>query len=117
MAEEVSCVSHWRFEEPSWKIRDATYFVDPPYLYNYRYRFKKDNFDYRELAKRVVSLPENTQAIVCEAVCPKTKRVPDYLPFEFFDDRITSRRKASQSHHSKELIYQQVDMISPTGAE
>ena len=31
--------------------------------------------------------------------------MPDYLPFKFFGERITSRRKAHQNHHSKELIY------------
>src|ERR1700722_17049301 len=45
------------------------------------------------------------QLIVCEAICPKTGAIPDWLPFEFWGSRITSRRKANNNHHSKELIW------------
>jgi site-specific DNA-adenine methylase len=104
VASEVGAVSHWRMAEPAW-CAYGTYFVDPPYLYNYRYRFKKDEFDHDELAQNVRSIPRSSQVIVCEAICQKTGAVPNYLPFEFFGNRITSRRKTGQNHHSKELIY------------
>jgi hypothetical protein len=45
------------------------------------------------------------QIIACEAICPKTGSVPYYLPFVFFQERITSRRKQTENHHSKELVY------------
>jgi hypothetical protein len=105
LADEVDEVSHWRFEKPSWNVINATYFIDPPYLYNYRYRFKKKDFSFEKLASDVKNIPVSSQVIVCEAVCPKTGQTPDYLPFVYFGDRVTSRRKASQSHHSREMIY------------
>jgi hypothetical protein len=38
-------------------------------------------------------------------MCPKTQRVPDYLPFAPFGLRVTSRRKKTENHHSKEYLY------------
>ena len=103
VSEEVELVSHWKIAEPSYDDV-GTYFIDPPYLYNYQYRYK-DQVDYNQLARIVRRTEAHSQVIVCEAVCQKTGRVPDYLPFTFFGNRITSRRKEGNNHHSKELIY------------
>jgi len=80
----------------------ATWFIDPPYEFNYKYRSKYP-VDYLRLGQIVSALPG--QQIVCEAVCPKTGRVPDWLPFAHFGNRITSRRKSTNNHHSKELLW------------
>jgi site-specific DNA-adenine methylase len=104
VASEVGSISHWKFQKPDWNT-PATFFLDPPYLYNYRYRTGFPDFNHSKLALTVRTMPATSQVIVCEAVCPKTERVPDYLPFEYWADRITSRRKAENNHHSKELIY------------
>ncbi len=106
IAAEVSAISHWEVKPIPWTLIDCTYFIDPPYEYNYRYAFKREGFSHSELAKRVMAIEYPAQIIVCEAICPKTRRTPSYLPFEFFGDRITSRRKKSENHHSKELIYE-----------
>jgi hypothetical protein len=105
VADEIGAVSHWKFERPVWDLPSTTYFLDPPYLHNYRYRFGKNEFDHGWLANTVRGIPASSQVIACEAVCPKTGAVPSYLPFEHFGSRITSRRKANNNHHSKELIY------------
>ena len=76
VAAEVGAIRHWVFERPTWRFPSATYFIDPPYLYNYRYRFKTKGFDHRELAERVTGIPSPAQVIVCEAICPKTGRTP-----------------------------------------
>ena len=86
----------------------ATWFVDPPYEFNYQYR-SKSPVDYSKLGQIVAALPG--QQIVCEAVCPKTGRVPAWLPFVRFEDRITSRRKSTNNHHSKELLWTSANAI------
>lgn len=106
VAEEVSLVRGWSFHD-DWGAavsvcEPATWFVDPPYLYNYRYRASVE-LDYDTLGDFVRS--RRGQKIVCEAECPKTGRVPDWLPFEFFGERVTSRRKVGNHHHSRELIW------------
>lgn len=106
VAEEFHAVKQWLvFRDACYAFAHsstpATYFVDPPYQYNYQYRQKP--IDYGHLAELIQQL--NGQKIVCEAVCPKTDRVPTWLPFEFWGSRITSRRKAENNHHSKELIW------------
>lgn len=80
---------------------DTTFFIDPCYQYNYQYRGAPT--DYKALAKRVLS--RKGQVIVCEAVCPKTGAIPDWLPFTYWGSRVTSRRKATNNHHSKELLF------------
>lgn len=105
VAEESQAIRHWEFRSKLWNIDNATYFIDPPYLYNYRYRVK--GFDYERMTDAICSLPANTQAIVCEATCPKTEKIPDYLPFTPFAKRVTSRRAAGNHIHSNELIYVQ----------
>ncbi len=117
VADQVGYVKHWRvarwegFEllERHARISPGAYhpdtysfFIDPPYQYNYQYR-SKTPFDYVRLAGICQQLPG--QVIVCEAACPKTGTVPDWLPFSEFGSRVTSRRKAGEHHHSRELIW------------
>ena len=99
VAEEISCIKHWKFEPGAISVnRQATWFIDPPYQYNYKYRSAP--IDYADLAARIHNL--RGQVIACEAVCPKTGAIPTYLPFESWQQRVTSRRK---SPHSKELLW------------
>lgn len=103
VAEEIHAVKHWRVQRIKFD-RPGTYFIDPPYLYNYRYRFAQE-FDHKALVRSIKGIPKESQIIVCEAACQKTGRVPSYLPFEPFASRITSRRKKHENHHSKEYMY------------
>lgn len=108
VADEIQYIKHWAIADnnplynQAYHGRQFTWFVDPPYLYNYDY--KQPMLDYGELSDNVQRV--KGQIVVCEAICPKTQRVPDYLPFKYWASRITSRRKAENSHHSKELIYE-----------
>jgi site-specific DNA-adenine methylase len=102
VAREVEFVKHWKFEQPTYK-EAGFYFIDPPYMYNYKYG--SDDFNYVKLVEQISSIPSKSAILACEAICPKTGTVPDYLPFEFFGNRITSRRKKENNHHSKELVY------------
>lgn len=102
VAEEIHAIKHWKVEECQWD-QPGTYFVDPPYQYNYQYRLK--GFDYDKLKKQVDCLPSTSQIIACEAACPKTGSVPNYLPFVESHSQVTSRRKTANNHHSRELIY------------
>jgi hypothetical protein len=97
-------VRHWRLAQV-YPDRPGTYFIDPPYIYNYRYGFKEEDFDHAGLAQKIAMIPSPSQIIVCEAACQKTGRVPEYLPFKPFGSRITSRRKKTENHHSKEYLY------------
>lgn len=115
VAEEVNAIKHWKFESDGAHVLrvaaelgspSSTWFVDPMYRYNYQYNTKQGH-DYEELGRTVRSLPG--QIIVCEAVCPKTGTVPDWLPFAHFGKSVTSRRKATQNHHSNELIWTSED--------
>lgn len=111
VAEEVHAIKHWQFETDGMRVlrsaielgaESSTWLIDPMYRYNYQYR-NKSGHDYAELGTIAQSLPG--QVVVCEAVCPKTGAIPNWLPFTHFGDRITSRRKATENHHSKELIW------------
>jgi hypothetical protein len=102
LAEEIHAIKHWEFREVTWD-QPGTYFCDSPYIYNYRYGVK--DFDFAQYAANVNALPQGSLAICCEAVCPKTQAVPDYLPFEYSPSQVTSRRKTTENHHSKELVY------------
>jgi hypothetical protein len=108
VAEEVQAIKHWRLADDEQLLISAytTYFVDPPYQYNYQYGAK--GFDWMALGAKLRALPTPHQIIVCEAVCPKTGRQPGWLPFAPFRSTVTSRRKATQSHHSKELLYHRI---------
>ncbi len=103
VADDHHAVKHWKLEQIR-PERPGTYFLDPPNIYNYRYRFK-EAFDHAGLVKKIAMIPPKSQIIVCEAACQKTGRVPDYLPFQPFGSRITSRRKKTENHHSKEYLY------------
>jgi len=108
VASEFHVVKDWKIYENGIELLyqqhlpDVTYFVDPPYQFNYQYKAKA--IDYTKLAQCLRL--KHGQVIVCEAVEPKTERVPTWLPFQPFGSRITSRRKADCHHHSKELLYQ-----------
>ena len=105
VAEEVECIRHWKIAiAPIEYIHDyVTYFIDPPYQFNYQYGCK--NFNWIRLGKLVRTIPKTSQVICCEARCPDTNRIPDWAPFQDFRKVVTSRRKVNQNHHSKEMIY------------
>lgn len=102
VADEVNAIKHWKFEQPSW-IEPGTYHCDSPYFYNYQYKQKR--FNYEQYVANINKIPPGSLIMACEAVCPKTGAVPDYLPFTFSHSQVTSRRKKEENHHSKELIY------------
>lgn len=104
VAEELYAVKHWKVHQITY-VDPGTYFIDPPYLFNYRYRFAPESFNHTELVEDIKSIPKKSQIIVCEAACQKTGRIPRYLPFKPFASRITSRRKKTENHHSKEYLY------------
>lgn len=107
VAEEISAIKHWELEMCLWD-RPGTYFVDPPYMFNYKYGFPRTlSLDYSILAGSIRNVPAGSLVIACEAVCPKTGSVPDYLPFIPSHSQVTSRRKTTNNHHSKELVYVQ----------
>jgi len=110
VARDIERVRHWKaecndgfalLESDLANDTSATWLIDPPYLYNYRYR-NGSKFDHNRLAEAVRGL--KGQVIACEAVCPKTGLVPEYLPFEFFAKTVTSRRASGCNTHSKELL-------------
>lgn len=105
VAEEFHNIKHWKVCDDAFQLMnsdvEATWFVDPPYQMNYQYRSKP--IDYTNLATQVNKL--NGQIIVCEAECTKTGKLPDWLEFKPFRNTVTSRRKSTNNHHSKELIY------------
>lgn len=100
---EVVCVKHWRFGVPEFQP-ETTYLIDPPYQYNHRYGLPKYNHD--ELVLSLSLLPSPAQIIACEATCPKTGRVPNYLPFQPFRKQITSRRRRGLKQYSEELLFE-----------
>jgi hypothetical protein len=102
VADQVNAIKHWQFRQPTW-TEPGTYLCDSPYIYNYQYKVK--NFDYPAYVANVNKIPPGSLIIACEAVCPKTGRIPDYLPFTPSHSQVTSRRKATENHHSKELVY------------
>ena len=108
VAAEFHEIKHWKVVPDGLallragaNIREVTWFIDPPYQYNYKY-FGWD-FPYPDLAQLIHEL--RGEAIVCEAVDPKLGDKPQWLPFTDFRSTVTSRRKADQSHHSRELMY------------
>jgi len=106
VASEIHLVKHWTVVDDGLALmknhlEPATWFVDPPYFSNYKYR--QDLLDYTKLGTTVRNLLG--QVIVCEARCPVTNEIPPWLPFVDSHCVVTSRRKANQHHHSKELIW------------
>lgn len=104
VAEEVNAIKHWMLA-PTTYLVPGTYFIDPPYQFNYRYRFAKDSFSYESLVGSIQAIPAPSLIIACEAACSKTGAVPNYLPFQTSHRQITSRRKTTNNHHSSELVY------------
>lgn len=106
VAEEVYAIRHWQLAPPIDLIDlPSTWFVDPPYLYNYRYRKGLPDFDYDALSSFVQTVHSSSLVIVCEASRKSDGAAPGYLNFQPSHRSVTSRRKPSQSHHSNELIY------------
>lgn len=106
VASEVNAIKHWKFSEPiSYIDEKITWFIDPPYIYNYRYSNMLPDFDYKSLVSFVETINSESQVIVCEAKRKDDGKIPDYLPFIESHSSVTSRRKTNQSHHSKEVIY------------
>jgi len=106
VASEFHQIKHWHVVEDGMRLLNATrepctWFIDPPYQFNYQY--KSAPLNYEELGTIVGRLPGQT--IVCEALCQKTGTRPTWLPFSDFRRTVTSRRKADANHHSRELIY------------
>lgn len=106
VASERHLVAHWEFHDDAFRVMramegPATWFVDPPYRFNYGYRSAP--VDYEALGAIVRGLPG--QVIACEAACQKTGALPDWLPFKDFRRTVTSRRKPTDNHHSRELVY------------
>jgi hypothetical protein len=106
VAAEVSAVKHWTIAKPIALLgHDATWFIDPPYLYNYRYRKDLGPFDFSALALFTRKVTNRSLVIVCEARDKLTGKIPEYLPFKPSHKSVTSRRKIAQSHHSSEVVY------------
>jgi len=106
VAEEVCAVKHWEFGDTfAYVDFPCTWFIDPPYLFNYRYRADLPDFDFEQLSCLEQTISRQSQVIVCEAKCKKTGKIPGYLPFVESHSSVTSRRKSTQSHHSSEVIY------------
>lgn len=100
---ESQMIKHWEFAPSLYDSGEVTYFIDPPYQFNYRYGVRF--FDYEDLVSKLREIPHPRQIIACEAACPKTGRVPDYLEFKPFRRTVTSRRKAENNHHSNEYMF------------
>jgi hypothetical protein len=108
VAEEFQCVRHWEMMNGGAdaalmrrvKLK-STWLIDPPYEGNYQYKCAP--IDYTWLADKCKSL--NGQVIVCEAMNKETGKYPTWLPFVPWAERITSRRKKENNHHSKECIW------------
>lgn len=108
IADELGAIKHWNvcehFSGSTEKAPTiATWFIDPPYQFNHNYGSKFSAF--KELGEVCKTLATNgNQVIVCEAMGKNGER-PNWLPFVNSHESVTSRRKESQSHHSKELVW------------
>lgn len=108
IAYEFHAVKHWKIYKNAFGAfqdfveKDCTWFIDPPYQFNYKY--KSNPIDYNVLAECITKLKGHS--IVCEAVDPKNGNMPSWLPFMSFRSSVTSRRKNTQSHHSKEVMWE-----------
>jgi site-specific DNA-adenine methylase len=111
VAEQIHAVKHWDFGIPV-ILEPTTLFIDPPYQHNYKYRQPDQN--YKFLAEYAKTMGRLHQVIVCEAL-GKNGEVPDWLPFRESHRSVTSRRKATQSHHSRELIWTSDDLARRSG--
>ena len=107
VAEQHQAVRHWQILGVTTYAVEypATVFVDPPYQYNYRYRASLPEISYTTLGARCRQLVDHgCQVIVCEALGKNGER-PAWLPFRDSHSSVTSRRKETQSHHSREMIW------------
>lgn len=104
VAAEVMEVKHWKFQPTSYQDL-GTWFIDPPYQYNYQYRSSLDRLDYTALSQAIETIPSSSQVIVCEAACPKTGALPTWLPFRPWRTMITSRRTQGMHSYSNEAIW------------
>ncbi len=112
VAEQSQAIKHWDVRFISGVVaidantssveKDVTWFIDPPYIGNYQYRIERP-LDYKSLGRMVRRL--HGQVIVCEATNPKTGEYPQWLPFEPWARRITSRRKPENNKYSHELLW------------
>ena len=106
VADEVGAIAHWEFRRPHDLIDvPCHWFIDPPYLHNYRYRSTLPDFDHSVITKLVGTISKRSTVVVCEACRKSDGKIPDYLDFELSHKSVTSRRKETQSHHSNEVIY------------
>jgi hypothetical protein len=106
VADEVGAIAHWEFRQPIELIdTPCHWFIDPPYIYNYRYRAGLPEFDYNALDSFIQTIHKGSAVVVCEALRKSDGAIPSYLPFVPSHRSVTSRRKETQSHHSKEVIY------------
>jgi hypothetical protein len=104
VAVQIHAVKHWKFAPPDW-TQPGTWFCDPPYKFNYQYGVK--NFDYAKLVDNISKIPEGSLIIASEAACKTSGKIPDYLPFVTSHSQVTSRRKTTNNHHSRELVFVQ----------
>lgn len=105
VADEMMAIKHWQLSHVHFNV-PGTYFLDPPYLYNYQYRFSNSHrFDHEEMVSLIGRVPSGSRIVVTEATCPKTGAVPGYLPFKPSHRQVTSRRKKTNNHHSNELLW------------
>lgn len=106
VADQVGAIAHWEFRQPIELIDEPSHwFIDPPYLFNYRYRADLPSFDYAALSSFVDTIHRKSCVVVCEAAGKISGNIPDYLPFKPSHRSVTSRRKTTQSHHSNEVVY------------
>lgn len=104
--DQITAIAHWQFRQAIEMIDEPCHwFIDPPYLYNYRYRSNLPDFDYSAFSSFVNTINKDSTVVVCEATRKSDGAVPDYLPFNHSHRSVTSRRKKEQSHHSNEVIY------------
>jgi hypothetical protein len=106
VAEQVYMVKHWKIRQPIEFIDEpnVTWFIDPPYQYNYSYRGDLAPFDYDALVSFEQTVHRTSLFICCEAI-GKHGEIPNYFHFSDSHSQVTSRRKSFQSHHSRELLY------------
>ncbi len=102
ISQQIGEIKHWKFK-PIDYLTSGTYFIDPPYEFNYDYNCRY--FNYHDLVTLIRRIPLNSRIIACEAVCPETGEIPTYLSFKENHVSVTSRRKKNDNHHSRELIW------------
>lgn len=103
VSREVQGIKHWKLEPAAaWIDTPATWFIDPPYEFNFRYYHKLLPMDFKALAKMIGAISNKSLVIACEAT-GLNGEVPDYLPFVHSHSTVTMNRKNPRL--SNELIY------------